>query len=98
MEEERVLAQDRGTQGFRGHGGLVPGILVHAPTELGSDAFAERAVAAFGEVDAVVGTEVEGDTLGLPLRLDERHILFRGEFGEAASVGSEQGVVFGRIG
>ena len=97
MEEERVLAQDRGPQGFGGRGWLVPGCLVHVPTELGRNAFAQRAVAAFGQVDAVVSAEVEGDALGLPFGLDEGHVLFRGEFGEAASVGGEQGVVFGRI-
>ena len=63
VEEERVLSQDRGAQGFRGGGGFIPGILVHAPAQLGGDAFAERAVAAFGEVDAVVGAEVEGDAV-----------------------------------
>ena len=97
MEEERVLAENRGAQGFGGRGGLVPRCLVHAPAELGRDAFAQCAVAAFGQVDAVVGAEVEGDALGLPFRLDERHVLFRGEFGEAPSVGGEQGVVFGRV-
>ena len=98
VEEQRVLAEDRGTQGFRGGGGFVPSGLVHLPAELGGHAFAERAVATLGQVDAVVGAEVEGDALALPLRLDERHVLLRGEFGEAAAVSGEQGVMLGGVG
>ena len=98
VEKERVLAEDRGAQGFGGRGGLVPGCLVHFPAELGGDAFAERAVATLGQVDAVVGAEVEGDALALPFRLDERHVLLGGEFSQAAAISGEQGVMLGGVG
>ena len=58
VEEQGVLTEDRGAQGFGRRGGLIPAGLVHLPAELGGDAFAERTVTTFGQVDAVVGALV----------------------------------------
>ena len=49
-------------------------------------------------MDAVVGTEVEGDALALPLATDERNVLLGGEFGQAAAISGEQGVMLGGVG
>ena len=98
MEEQGVLAEHGSAERFGGGGGLVPAGLIYFPAELGGDAFAERAVAAFGQVDAVVGALIEGDAVRLPFGLDEGDVLLRGELGEAAAVGGEELVVLGRIG